>query len=405
MFFNSQASEDPSSNETNQERTEAELLSNSSSSGNNALQERLARIKRAAHRSRPTSARGNLSSRESTLQSNVSSVENEIPEENPGATDQHDHQSDVDSSSVSGQNVPVLPIHNGNASEEVGLARDLIDRGITPTFEPQSSRTAPPNHNDIEIKDKTKFVMSCKEEMVRCFIVRDKNSFSTKIFPKYYFYMEEGQRFLLAARRRKKNKSSNYLISLSESDLARRGESYFGKVRSNFMGTEFHIYDDGENPQKMEIGQRPRRELASVVFNRNVLGYKGPRKMSVIVPGFNDQGERYDFVDSMDSKTIVERYRVNNLENMISFENKQPVWNKDIGAYVLNFNGRVRQASVKNFQLVQQGQDQNSQGNQVVMQFGKVTDDRFNVDFKKPITPFQAFAISLCSFDHKLACE
>ena len=32
--------------------------------------------------------------------------------------------------------------------------------------------------------------------------------------------------------------------------------------------------------------------------------------------------------------------------------NKPPRWNEQVGAYVLNFNGRVTMASVKNFQLV-----------------------------------------------------
>lgn len=32
--------------------------------------------------------------------------------------------------------------------------------------------------------------------------------------------------------------------------------------------------------------------------------------------------------------------------------NKPPKWNERLGAYCLNFGGRVTQASVKNFQLV-----------------------------------------------------
>jgi hypothetical protein len=27
-------------------------------------------------------------------------------------------------------------------------------------------------------------------------------------------------------------------------------KGYLGKLRSNFLGTEFYLYDDGENPQK-----------------------------------------------------------------------------------------------------------------------------------------------------------
>ena len=40
------------------------------------------------------------------------------------------------------------------------------------------------------------------------------------------------------------------------------------------------------------------------------------------------------------------------MENLIELHNKSPVWNDDTQSYVLNFHGRVTQASVKNFQIV-----------------------------------------------------
>jgi hypothetical protein len=46
--------------------------------------------------------------------------------------------------------------------------------------------------------------------------------------------------------------------------------------------------------------------------------------------------------------------------------------------------------SVKNFQLVEQG-DRDT----VLMQFGKVGEDRFHMDFRAPLTAVQAFAIVL----------
>lgn len=67
---------------------------------------------------------------------------------------------------------------------------------------------------------------------------------------------------------------------------------------------------------------------------------------------------------------------------------------------MLNFNGRVTMASVKNFQLVSP-EDQE----RVVLQFGRVSKDLFTMDFQWPLTPAQAFAICLSSFDYKLACE
>ena len=40
-----------------------------------------------------------------------------------------------------------------------------------------------------------------------------------------------------------------------------------------------------------------------------------------------------------------------------------------------------------------------------ILQFGKVGGDAFTMDYAYPLTPLQAFAICLSSFDSKLACE
>ena len=82
------------------------------------------------------------------------------------------------------------------------------------------------------------------------------------------------------------------------------------------------------------------------------------------------------------------------------FHNKKPVWNDSLGAYVLNFNGRVEQASVKNFQLVDDFDQE-----KIYLQFGRVDKHVFSLDFIWPFTPLQAFSIALSSIDFKLACE
>lgn len=39
------------------------------------------------------------------------------------------------------------------------------------------------------------------------------------------------------------------------------------------------------------------------------------------------------------------------------------------------------------------------------MQFGRVAEDVFTMDYRFPLCTVQAFAIALSSFDSKLACE
>jgi tubby-related protein 1 len=49
---------------------------------------------------------------------------------------------------------------------------------------------------------------------------------------------------------------------------------------------------------------------------------------------------------------MLSRMKERNFRDLIFLINKPPRWNEQVGAYVLNFNGRVTMASVKNFQLV-----------------------------------------------------
>lgn len=71
----------------------------------------------------------------------------------------------------------------------------------------------------------------------------------------------------MAARKRKKSRTSNYLISTDPTDLSRGGDAYVGKLRSNLIGTQFTVYDNGISPYKCPLeGVQERQELAAVVY-------------------------------------------------------------------------------------------------------------------------------------------
>jgi hypothetical protein len=100
-------------------------------------------------------------------------------------------------------------------------------------------------------------------------------------------------------------------------------------------------------------------------------------------------------------------------------ESARPTWNPSAQAYVLNFNGRVTRPSVKNFQLVSSGlaaaaaaagapsrADAESRTlTRGVLQFGRVDDDLFTLDFAHPLSPLTAFAACLSAFESKFARE
>lgn len=75
----------------------------------------------------------------------------------------------------------------------------------------------------------------------------------------------------------------------------------------------------------------------------NVLGFKGPRKMTVILPkidstyyqkqlGYNCEISLID-LSKADPRSV------------IKLKNKTPVWSEDTQSYVLNFKGRVTQVN------------------------------------------------------------
>ena len=90
-------------------------------------------------------------------------------------------------------------------------------------------------------------------------------------------------------------------------------------------------------------------------------------------------------------------------------KNKAPRWHEQLQCWCLNFRGRVTVASVKNFQLVASVDPSlnipAAEQEKVILQFGKIGKDIFTMDYRYPLSAFQAFAICLTSFDTKLACE
>ena len=103
-----------------------------------------------------------------------------------------------------------------------------------------------------------------------------------RFYPKYHMHLSNGYRYLMSAKKREFNNTSNYSISMSRTDLEKKNKNFLGKVRSNFMGTEFIFYDSGENPAKVKDQNLIRQELGVSYYESNLMGSKGPRKMTVI---------------------------------------------------------------------------------------------------------------------------
>lgn len=300
------------------------------------------------------------------------------------------------------ESVPVCSVGRDASTDDVCADAAVAPLHDKPRRDSSPSQTAE-IEGSVEGAVETFVVTPAKHgTLYKCRIARDRKGMDRGLYPTYFLHLEKdyGKKvFLLAARKRKKSATSNYLISTDPTELTRTADSFAGKLRSNLLGTAFTVYDNGKAWRKHDHAHT-RHELAAVVYDTNVLGFKGPRKMTVILPGMTPDRQRVTIAPQDDSETLLERLKSQTLDDIVVLHNKTPVWNDETQSYVLNFHGRVTQASVKNFQIVH-----DSEPEYVVMQFGRISEDVFTMDFRYPLCALQAFGIALSSFDSKLACE
>ena len=132
------------------------------------------------------------------------------------------------------------------------------------------------------------------------------------------------------------------------------------------------------------------------------MGSNGPRKLKILIPRVDPETNKPRvFSPYRKSEGLSARIERDSTPDCVCLVNKKPRWSDSVGAYVLNFNGRVTMASVKNFQLVEKGSDEET----VILQFGRIGKNKFSMDYRWPMSAYQAFAICLSAFDGKLACE
>ncbi|KAK8648335.1 hypothetical protein V6N13_129091 [Hibiscus sabdariffa] len=255
----------------------------------------------------------------------------------------------------------------------------------------------------------------------QCIIKRNKKNSMLFLYLALSPSFTDKGKFLLAAQRYRHGAHIEYIISLDPNELSQGSNAYVGKLSSDFLGTNFKIYDSqpphsGAKPSSSRSSRRfaskqicpqvpaGNFEVGQVSYKFNLLKSRGPRRMvcSIQCP-FPE-----DMVDDQHLDNSKMKMPEHAASGHTTLRNKAPRWHEHLQCWCLNFNGRVTVASVKNFQLaatVEQSQSGGKEEEETVLQFGKVGDDTFTMDYRQPLSAFLAFAICLTSFGTKLACE
>lgn len=286
---------------------------------------------------------------------------------------------------------------------------------------------------------------------IQCFIRRERATSTFRLYFGQAPSENENDKLMLAAKRIRRAASTDFIISLVADDFSRASTAYLGKLRSNFLGTKFTIYDS-QPPSDTTVKPSSRSSrrfnskqvsprlsacnynIASISYELNVLRTRGPRKLNctmhsipvssiqeggnaptpISLPNSIDGGMSSPSLASQEKGPMI-NFSSTSLTVPIDFQeplvlkNKAPRWHEQLQCWCLNFRGRVTVASVKNFQLVAAVEPHHNiseaEQEKVILQFGKIGTDIFTMDYCYPLSAFQAFAICLSSFDTKPACE
>jgi hypothetical protein len=141
------------------------------------------------------------------------------------------------------------------------------------------------------------------------------------------------QVFLLSGRRRKKSKT--YLISCDPFDITRA--NCVAKLKSNVIGTQFTTIRIHEKNLRqdhatiiyvstLKVPLSPSQShpepfvLSTHPQETNVLGFKGPRKMTILLPKSDDA--------QLDPNVNLHELWKQDRRSVVELKNKTPVWNE-----------------------------------------------------------------------------
>ncbi|XP_058067806.1 tubby-like protein 4 [Magnolia sinica] len=225
----------------------------------------------------------------------------------------------------------------------------------------------------------------------------------------YSLYTNEGQgrqdRKLAVARHRRRNGRSEFIIAQNAKGIScGSDESFMGTITANLMGSRYSIWDQG-NPFDSSLKKKSKLLLAVVTFTPTITTLTGSfRSMRAWIPKHQ----------SMQLKNATQIQHANGLpKNWEEKTNKThqlfskvPYYNNVSKRYELDFRERGRapglriRTSVKNFQLTME-----EKGKQSILQLGRIGKSKYVMDYRFPLTAYQAFCICLASIDSKLCCS
>ncbi len=196
-----------------------------------------------------------------------------------------------------------------------------------------------------------------------------------------------------------RSKKSKFTIRAENQVVGRFEQTQTGKI------LQFNIYDHAATGTDSVFSTPSKKNADPFAAQRKQIGAiqitntkDCPRHMTVILPemveveGPDEVEEPFLWKPLHSKEEILMQWKEGNFEHMSFYENKKPHFDESIGAYTLDFDGRVTMASSKNYLLVSSHALE-----EIYCRFGRVENREFTMDVRYPLSPVQALGISLSS--------
>ncbi|KAG8058270.1 hypothetical protein GUJ93_ZPchr0002g24417 [Zizania palustris] len=225
----------------------------------------------------------------------------------------------------------------------------------------------------------------------------------------YSLYTNEGQgrpdRKLAVARHRRRRGRSEFVVAQNlDGIISSSDKNFMGKLDANIVGSRYQIWGQGNRVD--EINSQSKRLLGVVTFASTITTLTGSfRSMRAWIPKNqsmqlkNSNSAQIQHVSGLPKDWQAKKIKTDTLCS------KSPLYNNITKRYELDFRERAGrmgykvQASMKNFQMTLE-----ENGKETILQLGKIEKSKYIMDFRYPLTGYQAFCICLTSIDSKLCC-
>ncbi|KAK2425535.1 tubby F-box protein [Trifolium repens] len=239
-----------------------------------------------------------------------------------------------------------------------------------------------------------------------CVIVKEPmpHGLSNGTFFSLYTYEGQGRqnRKLAVAHHKRRTARSHFTVAQNVKGLLSNSDNTFlGTVTANLTGSKYHIWDQGY--RRKSHSKQPKPPLAVVEYVPTIATCTGThRSIKAYIP--NHQSMSFKNTNQVQHIKGLPMNWEGKLDKVHQLYSRDPLYNKSTKRFELDYRDKGRaelgiQRSVKNFQLTLE-----ENGKQTILQLGRVGKSTFVMDYRYPLTGYQAFCICLASIDAKLCC-